>query len=105
VSDVRTTEPSDEPYLGRDVAFRVENGEQGWEAAKVLRVYPDGWTCKLFVYADSSVRELCPHADVGLGGNEPELGSWLTLAEYEGWRIWANERKDLADEAEEKEAL
>lgn len=94
---VRTTEPASEPYLGRVVAYKSGPGEGEWVPAVVEAVREDGWTVSLWAPLEDTL-ELIPYGGAGeFGIVEP--GTWVTLSEYEGWKIWASERADR-EEAE-----
>jgi hypothetical protein len=82
----RSTMPVDEPFLGRTIAYRTGDGEDDWTSAVVTGVRSSS-TCSLFVFQDQSTHDFVVH------GNEP--GMWLTLDEYEGWKIWRPEREAL----------
>lgn len=81
----------DSPHLGRLVVFCRAAGE--FSSAVVLDVREDGWTVSLRAFDTNDVVEFVPYG----GGRELgriDPGSWVTLDEYEGWKIYASERRE-----------
>lgn len=89
--------PGDTPFLGKTVIFR---NISTYLPAIVTAVREDGWTVSLQVFGENEQfsKSFVPHNDGDFG--EITDQSWVTLDEYEGWKIYAAERaaKDPREE-------
>ncbi len=81
----------DRPTMGRMVAYQHDRDE--FVPAVVLKIYPDGWTVDLAPQDGGPVVQLVPYGG-GKEFGELQPGSWATLEEFEGWKIWSDERSD-----------
>src|SRR5947208_6240585 len=79
----------DRPHLGRTVAYQATDGV--FTPAMVLEIREDGWTVSLRRHDTNDVEEFVPYGGNREFGSIP-VGTWVTLDEYEGWRIFSEER-------------
>lgn len=80
----------DRPFMGRTVVYQPEKDR--FEPAVVVDVREDGWTATLRLLGHrGGIAEFVPYGGNHEFGTIP-AGSWVTLEEYEGWKIYAEER-------------
>jgi hypothetical protein len=81
----------DAPSVGRTVAYQVSDGV--FAPAVVLAIRDDGWTISLRRFDTNDVEEFVPYGGGREFGRLPTQ-TWVTLDEYEGWKIYESERKE-----------
>jgi hypothetical protein len=79
------------PTVGRTVAYQVSDGV--FSPAMVLEIREDGWTVSLRRFDTNDREDFVPYGGGREFGRLP-VGTWVTLDEYEGWKIYASERKE-----------
>lgn len=79
----------DAPFVGRTVAFQGSADE--FTPAMVLDIREDGWTVSLRRFDTNDREDFVPYGGGRELGRIP-VGTWVTLDEFEGWKIYAAER-------------
>lgn len=81
----------DAPSIGRTIAYQPSDGE--FTPAMVLDIREDGWTISLRRFDTNDREDFVPYGGGRELGRIP-VNTWVTLDEFEGWKIYAAERAE-----------